>query len=60
MTTTGKAARRRHGTRVAAKRAKERRPGHKAFGHLPVSVARGNAQAFNDQTALVLPKGRAA
>lgn len=47
MTDTGKKARQRHGTRFAAKRAKARRPRQrKEFGKLPVSVVRGNAQAF--------------
>lgn len=51
---TGKAARRTHGTRVAAKRAKSRRRRDKVFGSLPVSVVAGNAQAFinrNTRTA---------
>jgi len=42
MTSTGKAARKRYGTRYSAKRAKARRGARKRFGQLPVSVARGN------------------
>lgn len=43
MTSTGKAARRQHGTRFAAKRAKTRRATEKKFGHLDFSVERKNA-----------------
>ncbi len=46
MNATGKHARKRYGTRVAAKQAKARRGRRKKFGTLPVSVTKGNAQAF--------------
>lgn len=46
MTTTGKSARKRYGTRVSAKQAKSSRRRRKAFGKLPVSVSRGNAEQF--------------
>lgn len=45
-TSTGKAARKAHGTRVAAKRAKRRKGARKSFGQLPVSFTAGNAEAF--------------
>lgn len=46
MNSTGKKARKAHGTRFAAKRAKARRGGRKQFGQLPISVSKGNAEAF--------------
>lgn len=46
MNSTGKKARRAHGTRFAAKRAKARKKKTKTFGALPVSVVRGNAEAW--------------
>jgi len=47
MNSTGKAARRRHGTRVAAKASKGRkRRKHKTFGSLPVSVIADTAAEF--------------
>ncbi len=46
MNATGKHARKRYGTRVAAKQAKARRGRRKKFGQLPVSVSKGNAEAF--------------
>jgi len=42
VTSTGKAARRRHGTRYACKRAKAHKLRTKRFGQLNVSVSRGN------------------
>lgn len=45
-TSTGKAARRKHGTKVAAKRAKQRKGARKIFGQLPVSASRGNAAGW--------------
>lgn len=45
-TSTGKAARKSHGTRVGCKRARRRRVARKVFGKLPVSASRGNAAAF--------------
>jgi hypothetical protein len=50
MTTTGKAARRRHGTKVSAKQAKARRGIKKAFGSLPISAKRGNAAGYDAKT----------
>lgn len=46
MNSTGKAARRHHGTRVACKRAIRRRVRRRQFGTLPISVKRGNADAW--------------
>lgn len=46
MTSTGKRARKRFGTRAAAKRAKGIKARRKQFGTLPVSVRKGNAEAF--------------
>lgn len=45
MISTGKRARRAHGTRAACKRAKSRKP-RKEFGKLLVSVVAGNAAEF--------------
>lgn len=46
-TSTGKKARKAHGTRAAAKRAKGRRgKARKRFGRLPVSVISGTAGPF--------------
>lgn len=44
-TATGKSARKRHGTRFAARRSQARKPARE-FGRLPVSASRGNAAAF--------------
>lgn len=46
MNSTGKAARKRYGTRVAAKRSKGRKAKTKTFGHLPISVIAGTAMEF--------------
>jgi len=46
MTSTGKHARKKFGTRVAAKRGKRRRGKAKVFGKLPVSASKGNAEGF--------------
>ena len=46
MISTGKKARKRHGTRAAAKRAKKRGAKVKQFGVLPVSESRGNAASW--------------
>lgn len=46
MISTGKAARKQFGTRSSAKRAKRRKRERKAFGSLPWSVIRGNAESF--------------
>ena len=46
MISTGKRARKKFGTRVAAKRSKARHKKTKTFGSLPVSVIAGNAEAF--------------
>ena len=47
MTDTGKAARRRHGTRFAAKQAKPRRTREgKTFGKLPISTVGKTAAEF--------------
>jgi len=43
---TGKKARKRFGTRAAAKRGKPRNKRTKEFGQLPVSVIRGNADGW--------------
>lgn len=56
MTNTGKHARKRYGTRVAAKQAKSRRSRRKSFGKLPVSVSRGNADQFNRDSQEALAK----
>lgn len=45
-TTTGKAARKRYGTRFAAKAAKARTRARKVFGKLPISMVAGNALEF--------------
>ena len=55
-TSTGKAARRRHGTRFAAKAAKSKRT-HKKFGKLPVSESRGNAKAWREGAIDVQDQG---
>lgn len=49
MTSTGKAARKRHGTRFAAKAAKSRKGKRKTFGTLPYSAVRGNAATFDSE-----------
>jgi hypothetical protein len=46
MNATGKSARKRYGTKVAAKQAKKSRGRRKKFGQLPVSVSRGNTEQF--------------
>lgn len=46
MNSTGKAARKRYGTRAAAKRAKGRKRTRKQFGKLPVSNSKGNASSW--------------
>lgn len=46
MNAAGKHARKRYGTRFAAKRAKAKRGRRRNFGKLPVSASRGNADQF--------------
>lgn len=46
MNATGKAARRRYGTRAAAKAAKGRRAKRKTFGKLPISTVGKTAAEF--------------
>ena len=45
-TSTGKKARKRFGTRVGAKRSKERANKDRKWGHLPVSASRKNVEEF--------------
>lgn len=46
MISTGKKARKQHGTRAAAKRAKRSKREGKDFGKLPVSESRGIAESW--------------
>jgi hypothetical protein len=51
VNSTGKAARKRHGTRYAAKAAKPKKR-TREYGKLPVSAARGNAISFDSEAIM--------
>ena len=62
-TSTGKKARQKHGTKVAAKRAKARKPKRRTFGKLAYSVVAKNADgavAANERTVMLMAEARRA